>query len=125
MELKDLGDPQYIALETFRKSGEGVVTPVWTVAENGKLFVWTMGGSWKAKRIRKNSRVRLAASDARGKPKGGWVEAQARILDAPEEEAKMRRRLAAKYGLMYRLFGLMTRLRGGGDGHIVLEISPA
>jgi hypothetical protein len=42
-----------------------------------------------------------------------------------EEDAKMRRRLATKYGLMYRLFGLMTRLRGGGDGHIVLEISPA
>ena len=35
-----------------------------------------------------------------------------------EEDAKMRRRLAAKYGLM-------ARLRGGGDGHIVLEISPA
>ncbi len=52
----------------------------------------------------------------RGKPKGGWVEAQARILDAPEEEAKMRRRLAAKYGLMYRLFGLMARLRGAATG---------
>lgn len=125
MQLTDIGNPQYIALETYRKSGEGVITPVWAVAEDGKLFVWTMGDSWKVKRIRKNPRVRLAAGDARGNPQSGWAEAQARVLDTPEEEAKMRSRLAKKYGLMYRLFGLMAKLRGGDSGHVVLEISPA
>ncbi len=52
MELKDIGDPKYIALETFRKSGEGVITPVWAVAESGKLYVWTGLNSWKVKRMR-------------------------------------------------------------------------
>ena len=50
MKLSGLGDPKYIALETFRKSGEGVKTPVWTVAQDGKLLVWTQGDSWKVKR---------------------------------------------------------------------------
>ena len=80
MEFKDIGNPTYIALETFRKSGAGVVTPVWVVAENGKLYVWTVDNSGKVKRIRNNPRVRIAVSDAKGAPKSEWVEAQAQVL---------------------------------------------
>ena len=38
MTLHDLGNPTYIALETFRKNGQGVNTPVWAVEENDKLY---------------------------------------------------------------------------------------
>ncbi|KAA3662518.1 MAG: PPOX class F420-dependent oxidoreductase, partial [Chloroflexi bacterium] len=47
MTLSTLGDAQYIALETFRKNGTGVITPVWVAGENGSLFVWTDADSWK------------------------------------------------------------------------------
>ncbi len=123
MQFKEIGNPTYIALETFRKSGEGVITPVWVVAEGGKLYVWTVGDSWKVKRIRNNPRVRLAVSDARGNPKSDWVEAHARVLDTPEEEARQQERLAAKYGFQFRAFQWMNKLRGDRSPHVALEIS--
>ncbi|WP_420628671.1 PPOX class F420-dependent oxidoreductase [Candidatus Leptofilum sp.] len=120
--LLDLRKEQYISLETFRKNGQGVKTPVWVVSEGHKLYVWTQGDSWKVKRIHNNSQVRLAKSDARGNVSGDWLTAQARILDSPEEKKKMQQRLVKKYGLMARLFQLMGRLRGSSDGQVVVEI---
>lgn len=125
MEFKDIGNPTYIALETFRKSGEGVATPVWVTAENGKLYVWTVGTSGKVKRIRNNPRVRIAVSDARGAPKSDWVEAQARILDEPAEVTRQRQRIGAKYGLQFRMIDLMSKLRRDDTPRVAVEISPA
>jgi len=123
MQFKDIGNPTYIALETFRKSGEGVVTPVWVVADGGKLHVWTVGDSGKVKRIRNNGRVRIAVSDARGAPKSEWVEAQARVLDGSTDEAKQRQRLAGKYGWQFHMFNFMNRLSRNKSPHVAIEIS--
>ena len=118
MTLNDIKDEKYIAMETFRKSGQGVVTPVWLVADGGKLYVWTDGTSGKAKRIRANSRVRLCASDVRGTPTGEWVEAQAKVLEQPEDVKATEKRIAAKYGLMFHLFRIMGKLRGRGSNRV-------
>jgi PPOX class probable F420-dependent enzyme len=125
MKFQEIGNPTYIALETFRKSGEGVVTPVWVTAENGKLYVWTLANSGKAKRIRNNGRVRIAISDARGNPKSEWVEARARVLSDPAEDQKQRKRLAKKYGWQFHLFNLMGRFSRNQADHVVLEITEA
>jgi PPOX class probable F420-dependent enzyme len=122
MTFSDLGNAKYIALETFRKSGEGVVTPVWVAPEDDRLYVWTVDGSWKVRRIRNNNRVRVAASDARGNPESDWFEAKATILDSPQDEARQRKRLAAKYGLMYQLFSLLFKLRRDRQPHVAIEI---
>jgi uncharacterized protein len=124
MEFKDIGNPTYIALETFRKNGEGVITPVWAVAEQNKLYVWTVSTSGKIKRIRTNGRVRIAVCDARGTLKSDWVEAQARVLDAPEDVAKQQQRTAAKYGLQFQLISLMGKLRRDNTPRAAVEISP-
>jgi len=124
MECKDIGNPTYIALETFRKSGEGVITPVWVVAEQGKLYVWTVLDSGKIKRIRNNARVRIAISDARGIPKTEWVEAQACVLDTPEDVAKQQKRIASKYGFQFQLISLMGKLRRDSALRAAVEISP-
>lgn len=63
MQFGEIGNPTYIALETFRKSGEGVVTPVWVTTEGDKPYVWTVDDSGKVKRIRNNGCVRVAVSD--------------------------------------------------------------
>lgn len=125
MEFREIGNPTYIALETFRKSGEGVVTPVWVTAEQGRLYVWTVGDSGKVKRIRNSGRVRIAISDARGTPKSDWVEAQARVLDGQPDEEKQRQRLAAKYGWQFHMFNFMNRFSRNKAGHVALEIGPA
>ena len=75
-----------INLTTFRKSGEPVVTPVWYVVLDGKLYVRTEAGSGKVKRIRNAPRVLLAPATVRGKQVGPESEARARILVPGEEE---------------------------------------
>ncbi len=111
MTLNELADVTFIALETFRKNGEGVITPVWVAGENGKLFVWTDLESWKVKRIRNNSRVRLCQSDVAGNPKSEWLEARAQVLDSDEARDNARRLFKAKYGLQFRMFSMMGKKR--------------
>ena len=121
MTLQELGNTQYIALETFRKDGTGVTTPVWVAGENDKIYAWTEANSWKVKRIHNNKNVRVCASDSRGTPQSEWLEATAQILDTSEEEKAMRARLNKKYGFQFKMFYLMGRIRR--NSHVVIEIS--
>lgn len=118
--LNDIRNANYVALETFRKNGEGVITPVWQAAENNKLYVWTIGNSWKVKRLQNNNQLRICESDYSGKPKTEWIDAQARILETPEDEKAQHRRMAAKYGVQFWLFYLVAKLRR--DKYVVVEI---
>ena len=114
---------RYMRLTTFRRSGEGVSTPVWFARVGDKLNVVTDIESGKAKRIRNNPRVALAPSDFRGRPRGESVEAVVRIMEAAESEAADRA-LLQKYGWQYRIFNQVIRLQGASDRHAFLEISP-
>ena len=83
---------KYLNLETFKKSGAGVKTPVWFAADpstsldsnEAKLYVYTIGVSGKVKRIRNNARARIAPCDMRGKPLGDWIDACAEIVTGRE-----------------------------------------
>jgi hypothetical protein len=99
---------QYINVETFRRSGVGVQTPVWFVEDGNQLYVRTIKDSGKVKRIRNNSRVRVAPCDGCGNLCGEWQEAQARIATASEDE-RIERLLKKKYGLVKGAFDLMGR----------------
>ena len=124
MKLRELGDPKFIALETFRKSGQAVKTPVWTVAKDGKLLVWTQGDSWKIKRARNNLRVRVAKCDKRGNTEGPCVEGiVVSISDDPEEKKLMRGLLRQKYPFMYTILSLVAALRRENTGQVVVEIA--
>ena len=126
MNLRDLGDPKYISLETFRKNGEGVRTPVWTVAQDGKLLVWTQGDSWKVKRARNNPRVRVAKCDMRGNTEGPWVEGVvASISDDREQKTAMRGHLRRKYPFMFSILSFIAALRRENSGRVVVEIVDA
>ena len=119
----NLSTSQFIALETYRRDGRGVITPTWIAGEATNLFIWTGADSWKVKRIHSNPHVRLCASDARGKPRSGWVDANASILDSPADLIEMEARLLKKYGLMFRFFKLSGRI-SGQNRHVVIQIRP-
>jgi uncharacterized protein len=95
---------KYLNLETFKKSGKGVKTPVWFAAEpsakldsaDAKLYVYTIGVSGKVKRIRNNGRVRIAPCDVKGNVLGDWVDARAEIVTG-EEAAHGMKLLNKKY----------------------------
>jgi len=116
-----LAGHQYMNLTTFRKNGQPVPTPVWFAQEGDRIYVVTQAASGKVKRIRANPRVQLTPSDARGKPLGATIEAQARILD-PSEGEVARRALAKKYGVMFQMFAALWKLRRTTP--IFLEITP-
>ena len=103
-----LGDQTYVSLETFKKNGEGVQTPVWFVLHDGALYVYTEAASWKVKRIRNNPRVRVAACSMRGVVKGPWIGATASIVEGAERRAADTL-LDRKYFLK-RILNLLTRL---------------
>jgi PPOX class probable F420-dependent enzyme len=123
--LGDVATAKYVLLTTYRKDGTPVGTPVWGVARDDKLYVWTETESWKAKRIRRNPAVTVQACDMRGKTtRGNLVEGSARLLDAPETE-RVRGWVRRKYWLTAPLLVLASNLTRGKDGTIGIEITPA
>jgi PPOX class probable F420-dependent enzyme len=101
---------KYLNLETYRKTGVPVATPVWFAEANGTFYIYTLAHAGKVKRIRNNPKVRIVPCDARGHPTGEWVTAQARILDA-HGAARGHQLLNQKYGWMKRLGDVVSRLR--------------
>jgi PPOX class probable F420-dependent enzyme len=115
---------RYANLTTFRRTGEGVKTPVWFAVVNGAAYVFTGRDSGKVKRIRNDPRVDLAPSDVRGRVKGASLEATARILQ-PSEEAFAEGALREKYTWQYRGFNLLLRLLRNAGEHVFLELRPS
>jgi uncharacterized protein len=118
---------KYLNLETFRKNGQGVRTPVWfagdsQVGASPKFYVYSDADSGKAKRIRNNSRVRIAPCNARGKLRGGWIEARAEIVTGAEAERGVQL-LNRKYFPWKQLLAFFARFRR--RGHVVFAITPA
>jgi uncharacterized protein len=78
---------KYISLETFKKNGRGVKTPVWFVLHDDALYVYTEADSWKVKRIRNNPLVRVAVCNFRGDVKGQWFDGTASLIEGDERLA--------------------------------------
>lgn len=114
----------YISLETFRRDGRGVATPLWFVTLEGRVYAYTRGDSGKIKRLRRSERARLAPCTMRGQVTGPWQEATARI---EPDETRCRAVYAAmgrKYGWQYRLGTLLARISGNLSRRVVLTITP-
>jgi PPOX class probable F420-dependent enzyme len=102
---------KYLNLETFRKTGVGVRTPVWFAQQRNTFYVSTPPDFGKAKRIRNNPKVRVAPCDMRGNLKGAWVDVRARICEGPEA-AQGQELLRRKYSWMKIVGDFFSRLRG-------------
>ncbi len=121
---------KYLNLETFKKSGVGVKTPVWFAPEpsveldskDAKLYVYTIGVSGKLKRIRNNPRVKIAPCDMRGGLKGEWVAARAEVLTGAEAEHGMQL-LNKKYVPWKQLLDFFAKFRK--RERTVFVLSPA
>jgi hypothetical protein len=120
--LEQFHRQSYLNLETFRKTGEGVQTPVWFVENGGLLYVETFARAGKVKRIRRNPRVRVVPCTASGSPRGTWVEGEARLVSDAAESEQTIRRLNRKYGLIKVIFEWVTRLRGRQEDSIIIAI---
>jgi uncharacterized protein len=119
---------KYLSLETFKKSGEGVRTPVWFAEDPAsgsspaKLYIYTIDHTGKVKRMRNSPRVKIAPCDRRGKVLGEWVDATAVIVTG-QEAARGTRLLNKKYfpwKQILAFFALFSR-----QPRIVVVLNPA
>lgn len=109
-KLAQFANQKYLSLATYKKDGTAVPTPLWFAQEGRVFYVYTLANAWKVKRIRNNPRARIAPCDVRGKIKGEWVDAEARILDQSESE-KVHRLLDQKYGWQKMIGNIISKLR--------------
>ena len=100
--LRSLRDENYISLETFKRDGTGVKTPVWFAHEGTDLVVFTNVKSWKVKRLSRNDRCRIAACGVRGGVHGSWFEGTCRRLEGAEAKVA-HKALTKKYWLLMRV----------------------
>jgi PPOX class probable F420-dependent enzyme len=116
---KSIEKQKYLNLETFRKSGAGVKTPVWFVQDGELLFVRTGADSGKVKRIRNSGLVNIAPCRMDGGLLGDWVPALAREVADPEIDRKADLLLDKKYGLLKKIL-----FRGGSKSrkYTLLEL---
>ena len=119
----------FLNLETFRKNGEGVRTPVWFAADpaadirshGAKLYIYTVENTGKVKRVRNNPRVRIAPCNRTGGLQGEWIEATAQVVQGAEAALGLKL-LTQKYFLK-RIFDLFAVFRKAKRN--VLVITPA
>jgi uncharacterized protein len=130
MSFVALGGHKYLSLESFKKSGAGVRTPIWFAADpraplesaDAKLYVYTVDNTGKVKRIRNNPRVRVAPCDGRGKTLGEWAEGRAEIVTG-EEAAYGMGLLNKKYWPLKQIMAFFARFSGAA--RVVIAIRPA
>ena len=119
--LPQFANQRYLNMETYRKTGKPVATPLWFAEENGTLYIYSLANAGKVKRIRNNPKVRIVPCDMRGKPKGEWIEAKARILD--ERGATLGHNLLIKkYGWLKRIGDVFSKLVQRQRVVIALEV---
>ncbi len=114
-----------MSLETFRRNGEPIRTPVWFLVEDGVIYVHTDDSTGKVKRIRRNPRVRIAPSHFRGKPKADYLEARAEFETKPETVEKYRSRIYKKYGIQGTLTTFMQRFSRSKAKDIIIVVRPS
>jgi PPOX class probable F420-dependent enzyme len=88
----------YLNLETYRKNGEAMRTPVWFVKDDDLLYVRTITKSGKVKRIRNNPNVKVVLCEDDGRITGQWVEGYARLITDPSDAARIEKLFDDKYG---------------------------
>ncbi len=121
--MPSYADASYISLETFKRDGSGVKTPVWCAPAGDQIVVFSEAKAGKVKRLRNNPRIRVARCDMRGKVRGPWREGTARICDSQAEQDAAYAALRQKYGWQMRLTDLLSTLSGRIHGRAVLYLT--
>jgi PPOX class probable F420-dependent enzyme len=114
---------RYLCLESFRRDGTAVRTPLWFAAVPGgtTLVAYTIADSAKVKRLRRNPSCRIATCDMRGNPGGPFLAARATLRDDDPAAMRLLNRKYWPWKLMLDVFARFRRRAG----RVVITISPA
>ena len=110
-KLEQFLDQKYLNLETYKKDGTPIRTPVWFVIGNDLIYVITRESTGKVKRLKHNQDVRIVPCSFKGQSKNEWVKGKAEIITGEEADKAIKLR-KKKYGMSARLIGLFTSQKG-------------
>lgn len=99
----DFNPYRTILLETFKRDGTAVNTPVWFVQEGDIVYFSTAPDAGKAKRLRNNPQARIAGADAAERPATDWHVVAGRFVGGSEAE-RIYDALDRRYGGYFRRF---------------------
>jgi PPOX class probable F420-dependent enzyme len=122
--IDTLGRQKFVLLETRKRDGSWVGTPVSIVEQDGRLFFRAYDASGKAKRLKNFREVKVTPSNYRGKRTGATVTGVADLLGG-DDDARVRKLLAAKYPLLQgRLVPWAHKRKGYVTLHYELQLEP-
>lgn len=124
-DLLALASERFVSLTTFRRSGDGVATPVWIAQDGDQLIVTTPADSGKVKRLRNDPSVTLRASGRMGgiDEDAPLIPGVATIETDPTEIGRCSEIFREKYGLEYRTFMFIeSRAAGGRKERVILRV---
>jgi PPOX class probable F420-dependent enzyme len=104
-------EEKYMSLETYRRSGEAIRTPVWFVESGGLLFFLTRSDSGKVKRLRHDNTAKVAPCRMNGEVTGDWHDAEVSFVESAETIAAVRSLFDQKYGAAARITSALSRLQ--------------
>jgi hypothetical protein len=120
---------KFLNLETYRKTGVPVQTPVWFAQDVSHrdptitvFYIYSEADAGKMKRLRNNPKVRVAPCNIRGTVRGTWVDGRARICDE-DEAAHGQELLRQKYGLIKIVGDFFGRLMRHKQAVIAVEVA--
>jgi len=112
----------YLSIESYRKSGEPVRTPVWFVEDGGSLYVRTGPDSGKVKRLKRNPNLKVAPCSMSGDPQGTWLAATCEIVNDEQLAKKVNDLFNKKYGLQKTIFEFLGRTSRPGTVTVRIQM---
>jgi len=110
-KLEQFLDQKYINLETYKKDGTPIRTPVWFVIDKELIYIITRDSTGKVKRLGNNQNVRIVPCSFKGEPKNDWVKGKTEMITGEEADKAIKLR-KKKYGMFARLIGIFTSQKG-------------
>ena len=110
-KLEQFLDQKYINLETYKKDGTSIRTPVWFVIDKNLIYVITRESTGKVKRLKNNQNIKIVPCSFKGKPESEWIKGIAQKVTGEEAEKAIKLR-KKKYGFSARLTGLFSSQKG-------------
>ena len=109
--LEQFSEQKYINLETYKRDGTPIRTPVWFVIDKDLIYVITRDSTGKVKRLKNNQVVRIVSCSFKGEPKNEWVKGKTEMITGEEADMVIKLR-KKKYGMFARLSGIFTSQKG-------------
>ena len=117
-------DGRFVSLTTFRRSGEGVATPLWFARGHGCLYMVTHATSGKVRRLALNPDVEVARCTSAGRVTGPSYAGRALIISGDESRTAARAISRRYFRVPRSVIEWEMRRRGRGQPAVYIRVSP-